>query len=71
MNKHFLYLNWKTAGANPSLRFIDDEYSTVEVTTSNGPYKNLYADIILQKGEVYYWEIKITKGTNFKIGVFK
>ena len=71
MDKHFVYLNWKTNGANPSLKFFDDQYSTVEVTTSTGPYKNLYADIVIQKGDIYYWEIKIVRGTNFKIGVFK
>ena len=71
MNKHFIYLNWKTAAPNKALRFLEDENSTVEVLTSAGPYKNVFADTILQKNEVYYWEVKILKGTNFKIGIFK
>lgn len=71
MNKHFVYLNWNSNSPNPSLQFSEDDLSTVEVTTSVGPYKNLYADHVLQKGELAYWEIKITKGTHFKIGIFK
>lgn len=39
--------------------------------TSTGVYKNSYANIILEKSKVYYWEIKIHKGNYFKIGIIK
>ena len=39
--------------------------------TSVGPYKNNYADVVLEKNNVYYWEIKIIKGNYFKIGIMK
>ena len=39
--------------------------------TSVGPYKNNYAQIILDKNQIYCWEIKITKGNFFKIGIIK
>ena len=71
MNKNFVYLNWKTQSANPSLQFSEDDYLSVEVITSVGPYKNLFADYSIQKGETAYWEIKIVKGNHFKIGIFK
>lgn len=68
---NFLYLNWNSKNQNPRLKLANDMRSTVEVTTSVGPYKNNYADTIMEKNNVYYWEIKIIKGNYFKIGVMK
>jgi hypothetical protein len=45
--KNFIYLNWDTINANKALTFKADIYDTVEVTTSVGPYKNLFADFVL------------------------
>lgn len=70
-NQHFLYLNWDPKHANARLKFNEDSRSSIEVVTSVGPYKNNYADIVLEKNSVYYWEIKIIKGNYFKIGVMK
>lgn len=67
--KNFIYLSWNTTDANKALQFKGDVHDTVEVTTSVGPYKNLYADFLLERNEVYYWEIRIVKGTTFKIGI--
>lgn len=41
------------------------------MTTSVGVYKNNYSDHVMDKHHIYYWEIKILKGTFFKIGVLK
>ena len=74
MNKphqNFIYLNWDPKKHNPRLKYNNDATSSVEVITSVGPYKNNYADVVLEKNNVYYWEIKIIKGNYFKIGVMK
>jgi hypothetical protein len=43
----------------------------VAVKTSVGVYKNNYSDFVMDRNGVYYWEIKILKGTYFKIGIVK
>lgn len=65
--KNFKYISW-AKNDNKALEFKRDKYDTVEVTTSVGPYKNVFADLIFDRNECYYWEIRIIKGTNFKIG---
>lgn len=69
-NKNFVYLNWKPS-TNTHHRYLKDSRSTVEVTTSVGTYKNSYADLLMQKNHIYYWEVKIIQGTYFKIGIIK
>ena len=69
--QHFLYLNWDTRKQNQRLRYGDDAVSSVEVVSSVGPYKNNYADMVLEKNSRYYWEIRVVKGNYFKIGVMK
>lgn len=71
MHPNFVYLNWDAKARHRNLEFSDDKYSTVAVRTSVGVYKNNYADFIMERSGVYYWEIKILKGTYFKIGVIK
>ena len=36
-----------------------------------GHYKNNYADFLMQRSGVYYWEIKILAGNYFKVGIIK
>lgn len=36
-----------------------------------GPYKNSYADFVMEKNSVYYWEVQIVQGNYFKIGIIK
>jgi hypothetical protein len=45
--KNFTYLSWNIADANKAVTFKGDIYDTVEVSTSVGPYKNLFADFML------------------------
>ena len=74
MKQYFRYLDWDHQLDNDSrkyMKFYEDAQSTVEVTTSVGPYKNNYAKMLLEKNSVYYWEVKIIKGTYFKIGIIK
>jgi hypothetical protein len=71
MHPNFIYLNWEPKNRNSNLEFRDDQVGTVRVRTSAGVYKNNYADVVMDKHSVYYWEIKIIKGTAFKIGVIK
>lgn len=71
MDANFIYLSWATANRNKYLEFREDQVGTVNVRTSVGVYKNNYADFVLDKHAVYYWEIKILRGTYFKIGVIK
>ena len=55
MNPHFIYLNWDGSNPNKNLSFKNDRFSSVEVVTSVGPYKNNYADCLLEKNKIYYW----------------
>ena len=71
MDPHFIYLNWSPQNRNDKLSFKNDQYGTVEVNTSVGVYKNNYSDLVMDRHHTYYWEIKILKGTYFKIGVIK
>jgi hypothetical protein len=71
MDPHFMYLSWQSLNRNQSLAFKDDQYGTVRVTTSAGVYKNNYSEHLMDKHHNYYWEIKILKGTYFKIGIIK
>ena len=41
------------------------------VKSSVGVYKNNYADFIMERSGSYYWEVKILKGTYFKIGIIR
>lgn len=36
-----------------------------------GTYKNSYGDLLMEKNQIYYWEVKIIQGTYFKIGIIK
>jgi len=69
-NKNFVYLNWRPT-TNANHKHHKDAKSTVEVVTSIGPYKNSFADFVMEKNQVYYWEVKIIQGTYFKIGIIK
>ena len=71
MNPNFIYLNWEPNNRNQSLDFKDDQFGTVTVSTSVGVYKNNYADFVMDNQRIYYWEVKILKGTYFKIGIIK
>lgn len=71
MQPSFIYLTWDSKNRNKNLDFIDDKFGTVVVSTSVGVYKNNYADFIMERTGVYYWEIKIIKGNYFKIGIVK
>jgi hypothetical protein len=66
--RNFIYLGWNTADSSKSVIYKGDNCDTVEVTTSVGPYKNVFSNFILDKNECYYWEVRIIKGTLFKIG---
>lgn len=68
--KNFVYLNWR-ASKNTNQRQHRDPRSSVSIITSVGPYKNTFADFVMEKNNVYYWEIKIIQGNYFKIGVVK
>lgn len=71
-NNHpnFVYLNWR-ASANPNHRLLKDARSMVEVSTSVGPYKHTFADFVMERNNIYYWEIRIVQGSYFKIGVVR
>lgn len=71
MQPNFIYLNWQQRNRNKNLEFKNDNYGTVAVKTSVGVYKNNYADFVMERNGVYYWEIKIYKGSVFKIGIIK
>lgn len=71
MQPNFIYLNWDSRFRNKYLEFKDDKYGTVSVRTSVGVYKNNYSDMVMERSGVYYWEVKILKGTFFKIGIIK
>ena len=68
---HFVYLCWSTENRNKRLIYSEDPLASVEVSTSVGPYKNNFADFVLERNNKYYWEIRIFKGNHFKIGVMK
>lgn len=68
--KNFVYLNWRSS-KNTNQRQHRDPRSSVSIITSVGPYKNTFADFVMEKNNVYYWEIKIIQGNYFKIGVVK
>lgn len=67
MQPSFVYLTWNNKNRNTNLDFIDDRFGTVVVSTSVGVYKNNYADLIMERSGVYYWEIKIIKGKLFQV----
>lgn len=71
MQPNFVYLNWDTRNRSKYLEFREDKHSTVSVRTSVGVYKNNYGDFLMERSGVYYWEIKILKGTYFKVGIVK
>jgi hypothetical protein len=71
MDPNFTYLSWDGKNRSKNLEFKDDKYGTTCVKTSVGVYKNNYADLLMERSGVYYWEIKIVKGTYFKIGIIK
>jgi hypothetical protein len=49
MKNNFVYLAWKRTDASKAIKFRDDITDSVEITTSVGPYKNIYADFVLEK----------------------
>lgn len=70
IKQNFVYLNWR-ASANPNHRITKDNRCSVEVMTSVGPYKHTFADFVMEKNNIYYWEVKIVQGNYFKIGVIR
>jgi len=71
MHPNFVYFSWSNHNRNKYLNFKQDQTSTVDVRSSVGVYKNNYGDMLMSGSAVYYWEIKILKGTYFKIGIIK
>ena len=69
-NKNFIYLNWRPT-KNTQHTYHKDHRCSVTVDSSIGPYKNSFAQLVMQKSNVYYWEIQVVSGTYFKIGIIK
>lgn len=69
-NRHFIYLNWRPSKSTQQT-YHKDHRSSVSVDTSVGPYKNSFADFVMDKNSIYYWEVQIAVGSYFKVGVIK
>lgn len=71
IDPYFVYLNWRKEIPNKRIKYENDNLDSVTTLSSTGPYKNVYSEEVFEKNRVYTWQIKIMKGSYFKIGVMK
>ncbi len=44
IDQNFVYLNWRKDNANPKINFLYDRKDAVSITSTIGPYKNVYSE---------------------------